>query len=527
MNIVKTRSELLLGKTIFDMNLNVGYYARVSTDKDDQLNSLENQSNYFKEMINENKNWNLVGEYIDEGISGTSIKNRDNFLRMIEDSKTGKLDLIVTKEISRFSRNVIDSIKYTEELLNNGTVVFFISDNINTIYPDSEFRLTLMSSLAQDEVRKLSERVKFGIKRMIKDGKVIGGNLTGYYRKDGKMIINEEERPIIETLFNLYVTGKYSFEKIADILYKKGYKNKNGKVYSGTTLKKFLTNPRYKGYYTANLTKVESYKTHKKIKVPKEEHIIYKTNLIEPIVSEELWDKANLIYEKKHKTKNIHLTTNQKVIDESRYTFKLICNEHNEIFVRCAGSNRRSNPTWVCKKYKNEGVLKCESSIIRERKLDELMVHIIGNYLSSNLNKIVIDMTKLYESVLIQTNNKSKIDLEKRLEELNHHRDKLINLNLSKIISDEDLKNKLNKTEVEINKISTELKKIKEDIDISSNMSDIEKEIKNIINVKYNLNTFVNLLIDKIIVTKLDTRYKMILKIYFKDGNIKEVLFEN
>lgn len=131
MNVLQTRSELLFGKTIFDMNLNVGYYARVSTDKDGQLNSLENQSNYFREMISENKKWNLVGEYIDEGISGTSVKNRDNFLRMIEDSKQGKLDLIVTKEISRFSRNVVDSIKYTEELLNNGTVVFFISDNIN------------------------------------------------------------------------------------------------------------------------------------------------------------------------------------------------------------------------------------------------------------------------------------------------------------------------------------------------------------------------------------------------------------
>lgn len=102
-----------------------------------------------------------MGEYIDEGISGTSIKNRDNFLIMIEDSKTVKLDLIVKKEISRFSRNVIDSIKYTEELLNNITVLFFISDNINTIYPDSKFRLTLMSSLIQDKVRKLSKRVKF------------------------------------------------------------------------------------------------------------------------------------------------------------------------------------------------------------------------------------------------------------------------------------------------------------------------------------------------------------------------------
>ena len=165
MNILKTRAELSSGKTIYDMNLNVGYYARVSTDKDDQLNSLDNQSKYFREMISENKNWNLIGEYIDEGISGTQVLKRDNFLKMINDSKEGKLDLIITKEISRFSRNVVGSIKYTEELLNNGTVVYFLSDNINTIYPDSEFRLTLMSSLAQDEVRKLSERVKFGIKR--------------------------------------------------------------------------------------------------------------------------------------------------------------------------------------------------------------------------------------------------------------------------------------------------------------------------------------------------------------------------
>lgn len=185
-NIAGARREIFNGKTIYEMKLNVGYYARVSTDKDDQVNSIENQSNYFKDMIKENNNWTLVGKYIDEGISGTSIKNRENFLKMIEDSKKGIIDLIVTKEISRFSRNVIDSIKYTEELLRNGTIVYFLSDNINTIYPDSEFRLSLMSSLAQDEVRKLSERVKFGIKRMIKDGKVIGGSLTGYYKKTVK-----------------------------------------------------------------------------------------------------------------------------------------------------------------------------------------------------------------------------------------------------------------------------------------------------------------------------------------------------
>ena len=136
-------------------------------------------------------------------------------------------------------------------------------------------------------------------------------------------------------------------------------------------------------------------------------------------------------------------------------------------------------------------------------------------------------MIKLYNEILIISNNKLKIDLENKLKELISHKDKLINLNLSKIISDDDLKNKLKKNELEISKINNELKNIKEDIDISSNINDIEKEIKNILNVKYNLNVFINLLLDKIIVTKLDNRYKMNLKIYFKDGNIKEVLFEN
>ena len=304
MNILNVRKELNQGKTIYDLKLKVAFYARVSTDKTDQINSLENQSNYFKDLILENNNWELVGSYIDEGISGTSIKNRDSFIKMINDSKEGKIDLILTKEISRFSRNTIDSIKYTDELLSYGTVVYFISDNINTIYPDSEFRLALMSTIAQDEVRKLSERVKFGINRKIKEGKLIGNNLTGYYYKDGRMLINKEESPIIEILFNLYVTEKYSFNKISKILYEKGYKNKNGYPYSSTTLKKFLTNPRYKGFYTANLTKIESYKTHKKIKVPECDQIIYKSDLIDAIIPEKLWDKANSLYKKKYHKKN-------------------------------------------------------------------------------------------------------------------------------------------------------------------------------------------------------------------------------
>src|SRR5699024_2458586 len=119
-----------------------------------QLNSLENQQKYFEEMISENKNWNLYRGYIDEGISGTAVNKRESFLQMIEDATMGRIDLILTKEISRFSRNTVDSIKYTEYLLKQGVIVYFLSDNLNTIQEDAEFRLTIMSSLAQDEVRK-------------------------------------------------------------------------------------------------------------------------------------------------------------------------------------------------------------------------------------------------------------------------------------------------------------------------------------------------------------------------------------
>lgn len=526
MNILKIRTELTSGKTIYDMNLNVGYYARVSTDKDDQLNSLENQSKYFREMISENKSWNLVGEYIDEGISGTSIKNRDNFLRMIDDSKTGKLDLIITKEISRFSRNVVDSIKYTEELLNNGTVVYFLSDNINTIYPDSEFRLTLMSSLAQDEVRKLSERVKFGIKRMIKDGKVIGGNLTGYYRKNGKMIINENEKEIIEVLFNLYSTGKYSFEYISRELAKKGYFNKYGKEYSGTTLRKMLLNPRYKGYYTANLTYVESYKTHKKVVVPENERIIYKDENIPAIVSEELWNKANEIYKSKRNLRNLNNISKQEHLDNSKYTNKIICKDHNKYFTRCGSCKRKNNPVWACREYIVGGVMKCESPFIREIELDRLISSLIGKKLSNQKEKIIGNLLQKYLIVFNKNNKEELNSLELKISELGRNREKLIELNLNSIISNNELKVKIDKIDNEIKKINKKIKSF-EFNDNGKRLKEIEKQITNILDVKYHLDIYVNLFIEKIIVIKGTTRHKMNFEIYFKDGEVRKLEFAN
>ena len=392
MDIKKAREDLRKGKTIYDMPLKVVYYARVSTDKDDQLNSLENQQNYFEEMIAENKNWKFVRGYIDEGISGTAVKNRTQFLNMIEAASLGKIDLILTKEISRFSRNTVDSIKYTEYLLKQGTIVYFLSDNLNTIQEDAEFRLTIMSSLAQDEVRKLSERVKFGINRMIKERKLIGGNLTGYYKKDGMYQINEKEAPMIRYLFETYASGKVGLKKIGEELAEMGYLNRKGEPYSQTSMAKFLTNPRYKGFYTARLTEVEDYKTHKKVNVDKSRQIIEKDDRIPAIVSEELWDKANALHEKRKKLPSRHILNTEEMLEHSKYSCKIKCTHCDHIYIRNAGSNRANNPTWSCKNYKVNGVDACASPILKESYSDKIFISIFDDFINNKkdyLNQVI------------------------------------------------------------------------------------------------------------------------------------------
>ena len=219
MDIIKARQELIFGRTIYDMNLKVADYGRVSTDKDDQINSLENQVMYFENYIKSQTNWIFVNGYVDEGISGTSVNKRDNFLKMINDAKKGIFNLILTKEISRFSRNTVDSIQYTQELLSYGVGVYFLNDNINTFDSDSELRLTIMSSIAQDEIRKLSDRVRFGYKRSIEKGVVPGNNnFYGYKKNKGKLVIVEEEAKLIRLIFNEYSKGEMGTQRLGHYL---------------------------------------------------------------------------------------------------------------------------------------------------------------------------------------------------------------------------------------------------------------------------------------------------------------------
>ena len=425
------RQQINAGKSIYDLPLRVAYYARVSTERDQQLNSLENQVSYYENFIRNNANWHFAGGYIDEGISGTSTLKRENFLRMIKDAEAGCFDLIVTKEISRFARDTLDSIQYTRRLLEAGVGVFFQSDNINTLNTDAELRLTIMASLAQDEVRRLSERVRFGMQRAYEAGRVLGSeNIYGYDKEKGKLTINEEQAAFVRTLFNLYDSGKYGFRTITRVLGEMGYTNQKGAPLNPGTLRQILENPKYKGYYCGRKTESSDYRTKKKVKLAPEEHIYYKDESIPAIVSEELWDRVNARLAGRREKFKKHAPNTQSRFP---YSGKIFCEEHGTPHYRKVWKDRKiPKESWCCKKYLAGGRVACNTPHIYTKDLDAIMEY-IGRDLLNNRERYIqsvehlIDLYKQAESSQVdRTREMAKITTE--ITKAKRKQDKLLDL---------------------------------------------------------------------------------------------------
>lgn len=515
MDLCKIRNEISRGESIYNIALKVTFYARVSTDKDVQLNSLDNQILYFKNFIMENSNWEYVDGYIDEGISGTSVKNRTNFLKMIRDGKEGKFDLILTKEISRFSRNTVDSIKYTQELLASDVGVLFLSDNINTILPDSELRLTIMSSIAQEEVRKLSERVRFGMKRSREKGHILGNNvITGFTKEKGKLKIDEKEAKMIRRIYSLYASGEYGLSKISKILYEEGYKTKKGDYIHITTLRRMITNPKYKGFYCTNTVMTKDYRNKKQIRLPMEEWIIEDSKgEIPAIVSEELWDKANklLKIKKANYLKNVEETR----VFSKRYPYSgnIYCEHHNAKYKRV---NNNGNSYWICNEYAMHGDKTCKSPKLYEEDLDKIFKNIYS-YLITNFDEIKDKLINIYKSTNFNTYNEIE-KLKKEINNLNYKKESLLELYIEKALEKDEFETRNNKYNNEIDKIKKEIKEL-EKKDINATLKQTKKiELGKFINE--NFEKLSNLLIDKIVVKKSDDKTTVILNIYINLFNI-------
>ena len=419
MDILSIRASLRT-KSIYDVPLRVTYYARVSSDTDEQLNSLDNQISYYENFIKKNEVWTFVPGYIDEGLSGISTKKRKHFNEMIEDAKEGAFDLIITKEISRFARNTLDSLQYTRELLALGVGVFFQNDNINTLDEDAELRLTIMSSIAQDELRKLSSRVKFGHQQAIKSSVVLGNSrIFGYRKEDKKLVIDEAQAPMVRDLFRLYATGEYSMKQLETLFYEQGYRNYNGNKIAHTTMSGIISNPKYKGYYVGNKVRIVDMFTKKQRFLPPEEWVMFKDEtgeIVPALVSEELWDKANEVLARRSEdVKNRKGVCNHANL----LTGKLFCAHCGMPYYRRESRSKDGtiNSKWVCSNKINNGADACPSFPIYENEIKPILFEVFSET-RVDVEALLESYTEMFKSLETDDETAKQIEEQKRIIEL-------------------------------------------------------------------------------------------------------------
>ena len=510
MDILSIRT-MLRTKSIYDIPLRVTYYARVSSDTDEQLNSLDNQIAYYENFIKKNKAWTFVPGYIDEGLSGISTKKRKHFNEMISDAKDDMFDLIITKEISRFARNTLDSLQYTRELLGLGVGVFFQNDNINTLDEDAELRLTIMSSIAQDELRKLSSRVKFGHQQAIKSGVVLGNSRIFGYIKDGKrLIIDESQAPMVRDLFRLYATGEYSMKQLEKLFYEQGYRNYNGNKIAHTTMSGIISNPKYKGYYVGNKVRIVDMFTKKQKFLPPEEWVMFKDEtgeIVPALVSEELWDKANEVLRRR----SDDVKNRQGVCNHANLlTGKLFCSHCGAAYYRRESKSKDGtiNSKWVCSNKINNGADACPSFAVYEDEIKPILFEVFSET-KVDVEALLETYTEMFKSLEKDDETSKEIAEQKRIIELGEQKkNKLLELVTTGSITNANFKSMTDNCDREIDEARKVLAELEEQLftqeEYQRHMSEVKARLEAAIkdaSTGMITNEFVAQYIDKIFVT--------------------------
>ncbi len=531
MEVRKIRSEMRMGRSFYDLPLRVTFYARVSTDQDEQINSLENQVQYYTELIQSKPNWKFVPGYVDEGISGGSTKKRENFNRMIRDAKAGMFDFIITKEISRFSRSTLDSIKYTQELLDYNVGVFFQNDNINTLDTDSELRLVIMAGVAQDEIRKLSERLKFGFRQAIKNGHVLGNDkLYGYDKKDCVLTVNEEEAEIIRIIFDLYGNQHLGTRTISKRLMELGYTSREGNAFNTLTIRHILENPKYKGWYCGNKSQSVDYRTKRNILLDEREWVMYPDPSIPAIVPEELWDRANALYKRRREEMMAH-SSGVSFHNRYPYSTKIYCQEHGTTFHRqVIQTKKEQQEVWQCKVYRSHGRAACSAPQIRSCDLDRILSHIF--------RELVRDKQKIMDSlVTVLTNIPKDVDFgklrcqaENEIADLERKKDRLLDLSIAGALTVEEFKARNDAFNAQIVACQGKLTAIRqgeasrasEELDIPA----IRQALNQALSFTQDLDTaLVATILDRVVVKRESTKDAIHLDIFLKLGRVYEAVY--
>jgi site-specific DNA recombinase len=483
------RDVRMVGKPVQLTRKRVAAYVRVSTDGEEQLQSFQSQKQYYQDKISQNKDWVMVEIYADEAITGTKTKNRDGFLKMIEDCMNGMIDVVMTKSISRFSRNLLDTLTYVRMLKDQGITIIFEKENINTSTMEGEMQLALLASLSQNEVESISQNVKMGVKMKMQRGELMGFNGClgyDYHQEDKSLTVNEAEAEIVRFIFDRYIEG-YGAYSIAKELTRLGKINKKGVVkWTDSGVRGIIKNEKYKGDLLLGKTYTVDPISKRRLDNRGEQDRFYIEKHHEPIVSAEIWDKAQEICKSRYK-ENPNVVEGTRTKFARKFAFSSMCEcgfcgtnltrrSHNQ-------DTQHKKPVWKCRTASNKGIENCPNSkSIDEAIIENAFVEMFG-LLAENFDDVLESVLASVEETFSADGSAEKLKrVNKEISNLENRRNKLTDMMLDDKISKEAYDEKYDEICKKLAKAEFEKMLFSEGVAtqnaISRRMKDIRSQLK-------------------------------------------------
>ena len=484
--------------------MNIAAYCRVSTDKSDQLNSLETQKEFFLEYTKRTGD-NLIKLYADEGISGTKIKNRMEFQRMLADAEKGLFDMVVVKDISRFARNTVDLLQSVRKLKSLGIETQFLTANMTSM-GNSEFVLTIFGALAQEESANTSKRIKFGKKMNAEKGRV-PNIVFGYDKTIGdyfNLSINENEAMAIRQIFQWYTEEGYGGSKIANMLNERGIKTKRGNNWSQNSVCRILTNEIYTGKIINGKEEIADFLTgQRKEKNESEWFVTIRPEL--RIIEDEVFDKAQDILKGRHDSFKI---THERQSNKYLFSTLIKCKECGWSFRRTVRQYKNTYVRWVCSGHNRKGADSCPNAVtVDEEELIQALQEYFQEILSKKkkvINYVIKEFQRVYKAK--DENIEYEKQLNAELNKLRKSREKYMDMYTDDLISREELNEKIGGMRKEIERLENELKMVSYHLtkgeQLEAILNSTFKQLEDITDVHEMTNAQLKRLIQKIEVDK-------------------------
>ncbi len=507
--------------------MNIAAYCRVSTDKEDQLNSLEAQKAFFSEYT-ERTGDNLVRLYADEGISGTKIKNRKEFLRMMSDAEHGLFDMVVVKDISRFARNTVDLLQNVRKLKSLGIETQFLTANMTSM-GNSEFVLTIFGALAQEESANTSKRVKFGKKMNAEKGRV-PNIVYGYNKTAGdyfNLEINKQEAETVKQIYTWYLQEGYGAAKIANILNERGLRTKRNCSWSQNAVCRILTNELYTGRVINGKQEVEDFLTGKRKDKEETEWMVTDRPDLK-IVDLKDFERVRQILRGRHAAFNMN---RERQSNKHLFSTLIRCKECGWSFRRTVRTYKNTYVRWVCSGHNGKGADNCPNAVtVDEDELIDVLQEYFNRMLSQRkkvINHVVSEFQRVYRAK--DENIENEKELRSQLNRLAKVREKYMNLYEDDLISREELNEKIGGSRKEMERLENELKMVSYHMtkgeQLEGVLNSTFRQIEDVTDVRQMTNAQLKKLVQKIQVDK-DGNVEIYLRLFGELGLEETVLIE-